>query len=47
MDLNLDGVIDFNEFTEAIGNSTNSKAIVDPKHWAFEIFESIRRALIN
>lgn len=45
MDTNHNGSIDYYEFAEAISNSANSKAIQDPRHWAFDIFESLRRSL--
>ena len=45
MDKNNDGFVDFYEFAETIGKNTNSQAIVDPKHWAFNIFEALRRIM--
>lgn len=43
MDKNNDGTIDYYEFAECIGKNANSKAIIDPRHWAFNIFEGLRR----
>jgi hypothetical protein len=45
IDKNLDGAIDYYEFADCIGKNTNSKAILDPRHWAFNIFEGLRRKL--
>jgi hypothetical protein len=43
-DENKDGRISYSELCKQFAEFSNSKAIKDPKHWAYYIFENIRRA---
>jgi len=45
MDQNRDGKLSYIEFAIRLEMSSNDIAIDDHTHWAFRIFEGIRRAL--
>jgi Ca2+-binding EF-hand superfamily protein len=44
LDANNDGRISYAELCKNFSEFSNSKAIKDPSHWSFYIFENIRRA---
>jgi len=43
-DVNRDGRISYSELTKQFAEFSKTKAITDPTHWSFYIFENIRRA---
>jgi len=45
-DVNKDGRISYSELCKQFAEFSKTKAIMDPSHWSFYIFENIRRACV-
>jgi len=46
-DINKDGRVSISEMCSQFAEFTNNYSINDPSHWAFYIFENIRRLLLS
>lgn len=46
-DENKDGRISYSELCKYFAEFSNTKAVKDPRHWAWYIFENIRRICTN